>query len=107
MLIIQYLQPKRSLARRYDGLLPGIMGLKKNKLKKLISPTPAEPSQHEPDDDLLEDLMAHLDSKNEEIQVESAQILNGMQSTQLQQARDDVSGKKQDSRSRYLARQAS
>jgi OTU domain-containing protein 6 len=81
------------------------MGSKKNKSKKPISPTHTDLPQEEPYDSLLDDLLSQLDSKNQTVQNESAQLLNEMQPAQLQQALKDVP-RKQDSRSRYLARQA-
>lgn len=71
-----------------------------------MSPLPISPPKPEPDDDLLDDLMAQLDSKDPNVQTESAQVLNEMQSTQMTQARENSAGKRQDSRARYQARQA-
>jgi len=70
-----------------------------------MSPSSSSPPEQEPDDDLLDDLMAQLDSKDPTVQNESAQLLNNMQSTQMKQAQGPSTGKK-DSRARYQARQA-
>lgn len=55
------------------------------------------------DEDLMEDLMAQLDSKDKTVQEESATVLNEMQ---LNQVADQIEkSKKQDSKSRHQARQ--
>lgn len=83
------------------------MGAKKNKIKRILSPQSTnDVPVEEPDDELLDDLMAQLDSSDKDVQNESAQILNEMQSTQMKEAQDPFSGKK-DSRARYQARQVS
>ncbi|KAJ3485674.1 hypothetical protein NLI96_g4791 [Meripilus lineatus] len=81
-------------------------GSKRKKLKKILSPTspppPPEPTMN--DEDLMEDLMAQLDSKDKTVQEESATVLNEMQ---LNQVADQIEkSKKQDSKSRHQARQA-
>lgn len=56
------------------------MGAKRNKLKKVLSPTPASPPPAMDDDnDLMDDLMAQLDSRDQNVQAESATVLNDMQ----------------------------
>ncbi|KAJ3883413.1 hypothetical protein F5051DRAFT_457501 [Lentinula edodes] len=79
------------------------MGSKKNKLKKAFSPPfQQSPPLPEPDDDaeLLNDLMAQLDSGNQTVQAESAQVIQDIQ------RQETVSGTKKDPKSRYQARQA-
>lgn len=87
-------------------------GSKKNKGKKAPASAPpvAPPPENTMDDeDLMEDLMAQLDSKNSTVQGESAAVLNEMQLRQDANADStDVgpsSSAKQDSRARYKARQ--
>ncbi|KAJ3856292.1 hypothetical protein EV368DRAFT_71702 [Lentinula lateritia] len=79
------------------------MGSKKNKLKKALSPPfQQSPPPPEPDDDaeLLNDLMAQLESGNQTVQAESAQVIQDIQ------RQETVSGTKKDPKSRYQARQA-
>ncbi|KAI0928749.1 hypothetical protein AcW1_005904 [Taiwanofungus camphoratus] len=82
-------------------------GSKRNKLKK-TSPTtfstlPPAPTMD--DEDLMDDLMAQLDSNDQTVQAESAVVLNEMQ---IKQAADTPppATPKQDSKSRHKARQA-
>ncbi|KZT26244.1 OTU-domain-containing protein [Neolentinus lepideus HHB14362 ss-1] len=84
------------------------MGAKRNKNKKALSPTPKKietyPVQLESDmadDDLMDQLMAHLDSNDQSIQMESAAVLNEIQVTEA--AQSPLS--KKDPKSRYQARQ--
>jgi OTU domain-containing protein 6 len=81
-------------------------GSKRNKLKKAFFPPTAPPPQMPADDEeLMDDLMAQLDSRNQTVQSESANVLNEMQiDKQVNIA--ESSGQKQDPKSRYLARQA-
>ncbi|KAJ3733046.1 hypothetical protein DFJ43DRAFT_1117821 [Lentinula guzmanii] len=79
------------------------MGSRRNKLKKAFSP----PFQQSPplaesndDADLLDDLVAQLDSGNQTVQAESAQVIKDMQ------RQETVKDTKKDSKSRYQARQA-
>jgi len=79
-------------------------GSKRNKLKKVLSPSQPTTSSvmAEDNEDLLNDLMAVLDSRDTIVQSESAKILNEMQLDQ----QAEESRKKQDAKSRYQARQA-
>ncbi|KAF8894574.1 OTU-domain-containing protein [Infundibulicybe gibba] len=82
-------------------------GSKRNRLKKALSPSePAQPSPDNLDDDdeLMNDLLAQLDSRDQVVQVESATILNDMQLTE--RAKDLGADQKPDPKSRYVARQA-
>ena len=57
-----------------------------------------------PDDDLMNDLLAQLDSRDQNVQMESAQVLNEMN---LNEKADKIEAttSKQDSKSRFKARQ--
>jgi len=79
-------------------------GSKRNKLKKALSPTQptsSPPIMAEDDEELMNDLMAQLDSRDKTVQSESANVLNEIQiNQQAEEAR-----KKQDPKIRYQARQ--
>ena len=81
------------------------MGSKRNKLKTF---SPAKSTLHPPttspeDDDLMNDLIAELDSRDNTVQAESAAVLNDMQLNQQAQ-QIDIS-RKRDPQSRFQARQ--
>lgn len=57
------------------------------------------------DEELMNDLMTELDSRNSIVQSESANLLNAMQINQQTNATE--ARRKQDPKSRYQARQAS
>ena len=84
-------------------------GSKRNKLKNVFLPSqsaaspPDEPAVD--DDELMNDLIAQLDSKDTNVQSESAEVLKDMQTNQ-QNFVQDVS-KKRGSRSRHQERQVS
>ncbi|CAL1704853.1 unnamed protein product [Somion occarium] len=82
------------------------MGSKRNKLKKAL--TPSQPAEPEPpaveDEELMDELFAHLDSKNQTVQTQSATVLNDMNISQI--ATDASNAPKQDSKARHKARQA-
>ncbi|KAJ7285884.1 hypothetical protein C8J57DRAFT_1051385 [Mycena rebaudengoi] len=78
---------------------------KRNKLKKALSPVlPANMASTNDDDDqdLMNDLLAQLDSRDEIVQQESANVLNEMN---LNQQANKLESK-QDAKSRFKARQA-
>ncbi|TFK42624.1 hypothetical protein BDQ12DRAFT_676516 [Crucibulum laeve] len=82
-------------------------GSKRNKIKKALSPR--QPSTPPPilnneDDELMNDLLAQLDSRNQTVQEQSATVLNEMELNK-QAARIEAQ-QKQDARSRFKARQA-
>ncbi|KAF7984051.1 hypothetical protein HWV62_17585 [Athelia sp. TMB] len=83
------------------------MGSKRNKLKKAFSPPqPAQsPPMLEDDEDLMNDLMAQLDSRDKNVQAESANVLQDMQNHHDLDLAKEAS-QKQDAKSRYQARQA-
>jgi len=77
-------------------------GAKKNKAKKVLSipqerPTPAV------DDELMDELFAQLDSRDQTVQAESAAVINEVQSNEI--ARTEARSRK-DAKSRFRARQA-
>lgn len=81
------------------------MGKRTNKLKKAAAPLlPATMSPPTDDDnDLMDTLLAQLDSRDETVQQESANVLNDMQ---LNQQADQIgAASKQDPKSRFRARQ--
>ncbi|PPR06627.1 hypothetical protein CVT26_001169 [Gymnopilus dilepis] len=77
---------------------------KGNKAKASPLPPPPPPMDT-PDDDLMNDLLAQLDSRDQNVQMESAQVLNEMN---LNEKADKIEAttSKQDSKSRFKARQA-
>ncbi len=70
----------------------------------MLSPeTPPPPEQTLDDEELMDDLLAQLDSKDKTVQGVSATVINDMQ---LGQVADQIDkSQKQDSRSRHRARQ--
>jgi OTU domain-containing protein 6 len=85
-------------------------GSRKNKMKKLVSPshnsTPDQ-ARIEDNNELVDDLLAELDSRNQTVQQESATVLREIQEHQESTVNDNArpAKKKQDSRSRHEARQ--
>ncbi|KAG2106823.1 uncharacterized protein F5147DRAFT_700249 [Suillus discolor] len=86
-------------------------GSRKNKIKKFVSSslnsTPDQ-AQTEDNDQLVDDLLAELDSRNQTVQQESATVLLEIQEHKENTVQDNArpSKKKQDSKSRHEARQA-
>lgn len=80
------------------------MGAKKNKLKRMLSPTTPPPAEASADDDeLMDDLFAQLDSKDGAVRHESATVLNEMQ---IDRVADQLeSAPKKDGKARHKARQ--
>lgn len=81
-------------------------GSKRNKVKRLLSPRSATPAPPEPalnDDDLMDDLMAQLESKDVGTHTEAAVIVNEMEPIAVAEAAE--AAPKQDSKSRHKARQ--
>ncbi|OSD01585.1 cysteine proteinase [Trametes coccinea BRFM310] len=78
---------------------------KKNKLKKMLSPpTPAPVETTMDDDELMDDLLAQLESRDDSVKKESANVLNEMQ---IDKVADQLeSAPKKDPKARYKARQA-
>jgi OTU domain-containing protein 6 len=80
------------------------MGSKKKTLKKTFSPSskPTPTASPEIDDnELMDDLIAQLDSKDQTVQNESAKVLQEMEINQ-----QALAAEKKDSKSRFLARKA-
>ncbi|KAJ6547516.1 hypothetical protein B0H19DRAFT_1166076 [Mycena capillaripes] len=77
---------------------------KKNKLKKAVDIFPHMSPPADDDDGLVDDLLAQLDSRDETVQQESANVLHDME---LNKLADQIDGSsKQDAKSRFKARQA-
>ncbi|KAJ7774675.1 hypothetical protein DFH07DRAFT_800476 [Mycena maculata] len=77
---------------------------KRNKLKKAVAPLLPTMSPSTDDDQLMDDLLAQLDSRDDTVKQESANVLNDMQ---LNQQADQIeASSKQDPKSRFRARQA-
>ncbi|KAG1782449.1 hypothetical protein EV702DRAFT_1176695 [Suillus placidus] len=89
-------------------------GSRKNKIKKFVSPshysTPdsVQAQTEDNDNELVDDLLVELDSRNQTVQQESATVLLEMQEHQENTFKDNArpAKKKQDSRSRHEARLA-
>lgn len=80
------------------------MGAKKNKLKRMLSPTtPPPPETTADDDELMDDLFAQLDSKDGAVRHESATVLNEMQIDRVADQLESVP--KKDGKARHKARQ--
>jgi hypothetical protein len=77
------------------------MGGKRKKLKDMISPSTPPPTVE--DDELLDDLFAQLDSNNQTVQDVSAEVINDIQLSQLQEK--EPQKPKKDSKMRFLERQ--
>ena len=86
-------------------------GSKRNKVKKLLSPRSATPATSPPpepalnDDDLMDDLMAQLESRDKAAQTEAAIVVNEMQPQAVAEMAE--AAPKQDSKTRHKARQVS
>lgn len=83
-------------------------GSKRNRLKNVLSQSQSTAPPSDPtvdDDELMNDLIAQLDSKDTNVQSESAEVLKEMQTNQNFFAED--TSKKKGSKSRYKERQVS
>lgn len=81
-------------------------GSKRNRLKNVLSQSQSTAPPSDPtvdDDELMNDLIAQLDSKDTNVQSESAEVLKEMQTNFFA---EDTS-KKKGSRNRYKERQVS
>jgi len=79
-------------------------GSKRNKLKKVLSPTsPLPPVSNTEDDGLVDDLLAQLDARDGNVQQGAAEVLNDMESNREQEKPESTPRK--DSRSRFRARE--
>lgn len=59
------------------------------------------------DDDLMDDLLAELDSRDQTVQVETAAVLNEITVNQVASPSPEPESKKLDAKGRYKARQVS
>jgi len=82
------------------------MGGKRKKLKELLSPPQSNPAPASTveDDELLDDLFSQLDSNDKTVQNVSAQVINDIQLSQLQE-KEKQKKQKKDSKTRFLERQ--
>lgn len=82
------------------------MGGKRKKMKDIFSPpqNPPPPAATVDDDELLDDLIAQLDSDDKTVRNVSAQVINDIQHSQLQENKESLKQKK-DSKTRFLERQ--
>lgn len=82
------------------------MGGKRKKLRDILAPPPSTSSSAPAveDDELLDDLLAQLDSNDKTVQNVSAEVINDIQLSQLQEKKESRKLKK-DSKTRFLERQ--
>lgn len=82
------------------------MGGKRKKVKNILSlsPTTLPPAPAVQDDDLLDDLIAQLDSNDRTVQNVSAEVINDIQLSQLEENKETQKRKKH-SKTRFLERQ--
>jgi OTU domain-containing protein 6 len=77
-------------------------GSKRNKIKKALSPKSvySPPPDNTNDEELLDDLVAQLDSRDGTVQHEAATVIQ-----EVEQKANEQANSKKDSRSRFEARQ--
>jgi OTU domain-containing protein 6 len=82
------------------------MGGKRKKVKDVLSlsSTTPPPAPAAEDDELLDDLIAQLDSDDKTVQDTSAEVINEIQTSQLQENKESQERKK-GSKTRFLERQ--
>lgn len=82
------------------------MGGKRKKVKDILSSSlnPQPPASTVEDDELLDDLIAQLDSNDKTVQDTSAEVIKDIHRSQLQETRETRKLKK-DSKTRFLERQ--
>ncbi len=84
------------------------MGSKKNKVKKVFTPSPAAPNNNAIDDNtdnLVDELLTELDSRDETVQRESATVLDEIQTRQQSEAAQAAAPDKTGGKNRFKARQ--
>lgn len=84
------------------------MGSKKNKVKKVFAPSPAAPNNNAIDgntDNLVDDLLTELNSRDSTVQRESATVLEEIQTRQQSEATQAAILDKAGSKNRFKARQ--
>ncbi|KAG8748660.1 hypothetical protein FRC10_000051 [Ceratobasidium sp. 414] len=79
------------------------MARKRDKIKKVFSPPPAEPEPQGDADTLEDDLFAALDARDVEVQKEAASVLQSVESAKSDEG---VGKSKKDSRNRFQGRMA-
>lgn len=77
------------------------MARKRDKIKKVFSPPPAEPAPADDQDGLEDDLFAQLDARDEGTRKEAAEVLQSVEDAKATEQ------SKKDSRSRFQARAVS
>lgn len=75
---------------------------KKNKLKKVLNPSPSDANDAD-DDELVDDLIAQLESRDQTVQAESATVLQEVSAQRAASSRQDSTSSS--SKARFLARQ--
>ena len=89
------------------------MGSKKNRVKKVFAPSPAAPNNNnnntiddnDADDNLVDDLLTELNSRDQTVQRESATVLEEIQTRQQSDAAQAAASDKAGSKNRFKARQ--
>jgi hypothetical protein len=86
------------------------MGSKKNRVKKVFAPTPTAPTNNAIDaytdnNNLVDDLLTELNSRDSTVQRESATILEEIQTRQQSEATQAAAPDKTGSKNRFKARQ--
>ncbi|CAE6490123.1 unnamed protein product [Rhizoctonia solani] len=79
------------------------MARKRDKIKKVFSPPPAEPAPATDQDGLEDDLFAQLAARDAETQKETAEVLQSVENAKAAEANEKL---KKDSKSRFQARTA-
>lgn len=76
---------------------------KRNKIKQMLSPSSSPPPQGDAadDDELMDELLNELDSRNPSVKSEASTVLSEMQQNRAEQIE---AAPKQDSKSRFQAR---
>ena len=80
------------------------MGGKRRKFKDIINPPQNTPPPAVEDDELLDDLLAQLDSNDKTVQNVSAEVINDIQLSQLRE-KERPKKLKKDSKTRFIERQ--
>jgi OTU domain-containing protein 6 len=89
------------------------MGSKKNKVKKVFAPSPAAPNNNNNNanaiddntDNLVDELLTELNSRDETVQRESATVLEEVQTRKQSEATQATAPDKAGSKNRFKARQ--
>jgi hypothetical protein len=84
------------------------MGSNRNRVKKVFAPSPAAPNNNAVDDstdNLVDELLTELNSRDETVQRESATVLEEIQTRQQSEAAQAAALDKTGSKNRFKARQ--